>query len=242
MPTAAHLSTTARKRSNTPSMRPAANSTASSVINAEPASYPQISQTRQLSTPSEPFGREILLLARRRFGDSAEFCQNFLLAEDQVLLIIDLDLTAGVFAEQDPVTHLHVERDTAFLFHLSGSDGHYFALLRFFFSRIGDDDPTLRGLLFFQPPHKHAVMQGSDIHSHFFNLRLIHSKDSNSKLVLILDNTTGEKSFDSSVALLRGHRFLFSGGPFPSADPLDSPALWIWQSQHRLVHPAVSKT
>src|SRR5712692_2119806 len=176
-------------------MRPAANSTASSVINAEPASYPQISQTRQLSTPSEPFGREILLLARRRFGDSAEFCQNFLLAEDQVLLIIDLDLTAGVFAEQDPVTHLHVERDTAFLFHLSGSDGHYFALLRFFFSRIGDDDPTLRGFLFFQPPHKHAVMQGSDIHSHFFNLRLIHSKDSNSKLVLTLDQHYGRKIF-----------------------------------------------
>src|SRR5260370_42184188 len=47
MPTAAHSSTTARKRSNTPSMRPAANSTASSVnLSAELASYPQISQTR----------------------------------------------------------------------------------------------------------------------------------------------------------------------------------------------------
>src|SRR6266852_5014137 len=53
MPTAAHLSTTARKRSNTPSMRPAANSTASSVINAEPASYPQISQTRQKEEAGE---------------------------------------------------------------------------------------------------------------------------------------------------------------------------------------------
>src|SRR6266851_9971557 len=39
----------ARKRSNTPSMRPAANFTASSInLSPEPASYPQISQTRQI--------------------------------------------------------------------------------------------------------------------------------------------------------------------------------------------------
>jgi hypothetical protein len=43
------LFTTARKSSNTPSMRPAANSTASSVnLSAEPASYPQIPRTRLL--------------------------------------------------------------------------------------------------------------------------------------------------------------------------------------------------
>src|SRR5229473_5915649 len=59
---------------------------------------------------------------------------------------------------------------------------------------------------------------------------------------LIEANTTGEKSSGSSVALLRGHRSFFSGGRFLSADPLDPPALWIWQSQHRLVHSAVSKT
>src|SRR5258708_13271379 len=62
-------------------------------------------------------------------------------------------------------------------------------------------------------------------------LRLIHSKDS---------NTTGEKSSGSSVALLRGHQSLFSGGRFPSEDPLDPPASWI-QSQHLLAHPPVSR-
>ena len=38
-------------------------------------------------------------------------------------------------------------------------------------------------------------MQGSDIHSHFFNLHLIHSKDSNSKLVPTLDHLYGRKIF-----------------------------------------------
>src|SRR6266478_6119081 len=90
--------------------------------------------------------------------DSANLHQDFLLAEDQILLVVDVDVVAGVFAEQDPVTHFHVERDTMALLHLARSDGYYFALLRFFFSSIGDDDPALRGFLLFQPPHKHAVM------------------------------------------------------------------------------------
>src|SRR5438874_1039655 len=83
----------------------------------------------------------MLLLAGCRLGHSAQFHQDFLLAEDQILLVVDLDVVAGIFAEQDPVTHLYVERDAMALFHLAGSDGHYFALLRLFFSRIGDDDP-----------------------------------------------------------------------------------------------------
>ena len=62
------------------------------------------------------------------------------------------------------------------LFNLAGSDGYYFALMRFLFRRIGNDDPALRGFFLFQPPYEDAVMQGSDIHSHFFDLRSIHSK------------------------------------------------------------------
>src|SRR5258707_366830 len=174
----------------------------------------------------------MLLPARCRFGDSAAFRQVFLFAEDWILLVVDLNVVAGVFAEQDSVTHLHIKRDTAALFDLAGSDGHYFPLMRLLFGRVRDDDAAFRGFLLFQPAYDDAVVQGSDIHSHFFNLRLIHSKDS---------DTTGEKSSDSSVALLRGHQSLFSYGRFLSEDPLDPPASWI-QSQHWLAHPAVSKT
>src|ERR1700730_5947832 len=48
VPTAAHCATTARKRSNAPSIRPAANSTASSVnLSPEPSSYPHFPRTKQ---------------------------------------------------------------------------------------------------------------------------------------------------------------------------------------------------
>ena len=100
----------------------------------------------------------MLLLAGCRLGHSAQFHQDFFLAEDQILLVVDVDVIAGVFAKQDPIAHLYVERDTMALFHLASSDGHYFPLLRLFLSRIGDDDPALRGFFLFQPAYQNAVM------------------------------------------------------------------------------------
>src|SRR5271165_2722548 len=47
-PTAAHCSTTGQTRSNAPSIRPAANSTASSINpSAEPSNHPRIPRKRQ---------------------------------------------------------------------------------------------------------------------------------------------------------------------------------------------------
>jgi hypothetical protein len=127
----------------------------------------------ELVTRSKPFGLAKLFLAGCRLGHPANLRQDFLLAEDQILLVINLDVIAGVFAEQDPVAHLHIERDPSALFDLAGSDGYHFALLGLFFSRIGDNDPALRSFFLFQSAYENAVMQRSDIHSHFFNLRLI---------------------------------------------------------------------
>src|SRR5713226_5673574 len=87
-----------------------------------------------------------LLLAGCSFRDPAELGQDFLLTEDQVLLVIELDLVASVFAEQNPVTHLHIERNSLTLLDLAGSDGHHFAFLRLLFSRIRDDDAAFRSL------------------------------------------------------------------------------------------------
>src|SRR5438094_5847895 len=155
----------------------------------------------------------MLLLAGGRLGHSAQFHQDFLLAEDQILLVVDLDVVAGVFAKQDPVAHLYVQRDAMALFHLAGSDGHYFALLRLFFSRIGDNDPAFRGFFLFQPAYQDAVMQRSDIHSHVFDLRSIHCKTRTSNFLGLPANTRDEKASDSSLVLLRGLSFLFLDAP-----------------------------
>src|SRR5712691_2491956 len=37
--------------------------------------------------------------------------EDVLLAQDQILLVVDLHLGAGVLAEQDPIAGLHVERN-----------------------------------------------------------------------------------------------------------------------------------
>src|ERR1700682_5338114 len=136
-----------------------------------------------------------LLLAGCRSSDSADLRQDFLLAEDQVFLLIDGDVIGGVFAEQNPVAHLHIKRDTMALFDLAGSDSHHLALLRLFFSRVGDNDSTLRSFFLFQPAYEYAVMKRSDIYSNFFSLRFIHSKNSNSQLFEILGQRYGRKIF-----------------------------------------------
>src|SRR5207245_10677787 len=94
------------------------------------------------------------------------------------LMVVALDVGACVCAKRDPVADVYVLRDVLALFHLAGSDGHYVALLMLFFSRIGDNDPAFRGFFLFQPAYKDAVMQRSDIHSHFFDLRSIRYKTS----------------------------------------------------------------
>ena len=67
------------------------------------------------------------------------------------------------------------------------SIAHFFGLLACykFYGGIRDNDPALRGLFLFQPACEDAVLQGSHIESRFYNLRLIHSEDSDSKLALL---------------------------------------------------------
>ena len=56
-------------------------------------------------------------------------------------LPIELDLLAGVLAEQDAVARLHVERDAlAIVFGLAVAGGDDFALLRLLLGGVGDDD------------------------------------------------------------------------------------------------------
>ena len=69
--------------------------------------------------------------------------EHFVLAHDEVLLAVDLDLLAGVLAEQDRVAVLHVERLTVAVFlDLAGAHGDDLPLLRLFLGGVGDDDPA----------------------------------------------------------------------------------------------------
>src|SRR5690606_18497303 len=99
------------------------------------------------------------------FDDS----EDVVLAQDQVLFTVDLDLGAGVLAEQNAVALLHVEStDLTVLLNFTLTYGDDLALDGLLFCGIRDDDPTL-GLLFFgYTLHDDAVLQRTNVaHSWF---------------------------------------------------------------------------
>src|SRR6058998_1115970 len=93
--------------------------------------------------------------------------EDVLLAEDQVLLAVELDLGAGVLAEQHPVAGLHVEGQHLPVFLLPRADRHHLPLLRLLLGRIGDDDAA-RALLFLllDAPDDHPVLERANPHRH----------------------------------------------------------------------------
>src|SRR5689334_2798320 len=73
-------------------------------------------------------------------GGSAQNAEDLFFAHDEEVFAIDLDLSAGVLAEQDAIAFLHVERtDFTFFADLAFSDGEDFAFLRLILGAIGDD-------------------------------------------------------------------------------------------------------
>src|SRR5262245_22040149 len=64
------------------------------------------------------------------FPLSFEDAEDVLLAENQVLLAVELDLAAGVLAEQDTVAGLQVKRDHLAVLATPGPDRDDLALLR----------------------------------------------------------------------------------------------------------------
>src|SRR5690349_16739626 len=163
----------------------------------------------------------MLLLAGCRLGLCAEFHQDLLLTKDQVLLVVYDDVVAGVFAEQDPVTHPYLERDAISLFNLAGPDSYYFALLRLFLGGVGNDDAALRGFFLFQPAYEDTVMQRSDVHGHFFDLRSIDLRKLE-QTTLSRWATTDENPSGSSAAPLQDRRFPFADAQLLFAVPLVS--------------------
>src|SRR5437762_10782298 len=90
----------------------------------------------------------------------AEDAEDVLLLHDEVLLAAQLDLAAGILAEEDSVAFLHREREVlAIVVHLAGAYGDDLALLRLLLGAVGDDEAAVLFVLFREPLDEHAVME-----------------------------------------------------------------------------------
>src|SRR3989441_3768179 len=102
------------------------------------------------------------------FSSSAlDHAEDVLLAHDQMLFAVDLDLGAGVLAEQHGVAGLDVERDhLPVLADLSLPDGDDLPLLRLLLGGIGDDDAALGLLnLLLEALDEYPVLKWPDLHA-----------------------------------------------------------------------------
>src|SRR5262249_15502901 len=95
-----------------------------------------------------------------------ENAQDFVLAHDQILIAIDLDVRSGILAEQNAIPRLHIERDQLPVFGaLALADGYYFAFLGLFLGRIGNEEPADLGFFLFDSLDHDAVIQRTNLHT-----------------------------------------------------------------------------
>ena len=102
---------------------------------------------------------EFQLLRHRSRPSLLENGEDVLLAHDEVLLVVQLDLGAGILPEQDPVARLDVERDLlALLGHLAVPGRDHLALLGLLLRGVRDDDPPLPDLFLFEPFDEQTIV------------------------------------------------------------------------------------
>ncbi len=114
-------------------------------------------------------GNRKLFAASGRFllGHATQDSENFLFLHDDEFFAVNLDLGAGVFAEQDAVAVLYIQREYLAVFvDLALADGDDFAFLRFVFCAVGDDDATAGGGRFLNATNQDAVVQWGEFRSH----------------------------------------------------------------------------
>src|ERR1700738_2925188 len=104
----------------------------------------------------------LLLLGFAVGGDDRE---NVLLADDQVLDLIDLELVPGVLRVEDLVPHLELHRDLGSVVQQPArADGLDDALLRLLLGGVGQHDAALRPLFPLDRLHDDPVAQRPEIH------------------------------------------------------------------------------
>src|SRR3954447_4623265 len=110
--------------------------------------------------------RFYLSLGASRLAVADDLREHVRLAQDQVLVGLDLDLRAAVLREDDDVVLGEVERDAlALVVEGARPDGQDGAALRLLLCRVRQDDAGDRGLLLLEDFDDQAVAQGLQIHS-----------------------------------------------------------------------------
>src|SRR5215831_20900341 len=104
------------------------------------------------------------VLGSRARLDLVDDAQHILLTQNEVLLVLQLDLGAGVLAEEDAVAGLHVQRDLlAVIADLAVAHGDDLRLLRLFLGSVRNDDATLLHFLLLEPFNEYPIVQGTNL-------------------------------------------------------------------------------
>src|SRR4051812_25186122 len=128
---------------------------------------PRKSAARASSLNRSCLGMEYLLSGCARMAGGvrvvrlcAEDAEDVFLLHDEVVLAVQLDLAAGVLAEQDSVAFF--ERQRAVLPLVgdgAGADSDHLALLRLLLGGVGNDDATPLLIALFEALDENTVMQ-----------------------------------------------------------------------------------
>jgi len=86
--------------------------------------------------------------------------EDLVFLQDDVLLVVDLDLGAGILAEQDPIAGLHFHRDPLeVVVEAASTHGDDLPFHRLFPGGVGDDDTALGFLTSFHPLDQDPIEQ-----------------------------------------------------------------------------------
>src|ERR1700730_10687093 len=106
------------------------------------------------------------LSASWRVGNSND-SEDIVLAHNQVVFTIDLDLGSAVFGEEDFVACFDIEFDLlAIVVELASADGCDGTFLRLLFRRVGNDDVSLLDFSLFERLNQHAIEERFHIDCH----------------------------------------------------------------------------
>src|SRR5437870_12302534 len=100
-------------------------------------------------------------------SSSTDDAEDVVLTHDQVRLVVDLDLGAAVFRNENLVSFLYGEIDfLAVILDFPGAISDDFSLLRFFLRGIGNNDPAFFPFLLLDRLHQHPISKRFYINCH----------------------------------------------------------------------------
>src|SRR5262252_1971083 len=116
-----------------------------------------------------------------RSGDDAH---QVFLAHHEEFVAVDLDRLTGVLAEQHAIADFDVDRDQlAVVIALAGPDRNDLALIGLLCSVVGDNDAGSGLALIVQALDDHAIVQGTNLHSHRLSIYKALIRNGNRSLV-----------------------------------------------------------